>query len=413
MDAPVRLLDVYKPLYVNGTRYFVITSGRGAGKSFHVSDFLLKLTYEKGHTILYTRYTMVSANISIIPEFTQKIDAYNLHNVFEVTQNEIINKLTGSNILFKGIKTGSTNNTAALKSIANVTTWVCEELEDLHDENVFDTIDLSIRHKDLQNRVIAIMNPSSKTHFAYKRWFSDVPYDFNGVHKDITYIFTDYRDNIGNLPQSFLEQAERVKQTNINRYNHLFLGYWVDSVEGLLWTRALIDRLRIHTKPETLKRIVVAIDPATTANKNSDETGIVVAGIDAIGNGYVLEDVSGKWSPADWGLLAVQKAKAWNADCIVAETNAGGDLVQAVIRNVDNRIRYKGVHATKGKYTRAEPIFNLYELGKVYHVGQHPLLELQMCTFNPNEGSSPDRVDALVWALTELMLNTREGFVLM
>jgi PBSX family phage terminase large subunit len=356
---------------------------------------------------------MVSAEISIVPEFTHKIAAYNLEHVFDVTSNEITNKNTGSKILFRGIKTSSGNNTAALKSIANVTTWVIEELEDLTDEDVFDTIDLSIRHKTVRNRIIGVMNPTHKKHFAYNRFYKNIPYDYNGVNEDCTYIFTTYLQNKHNLSQSFLDAAENTKRTNEHRYNHLFLGHWLEDSEGLLWTRALIDRLRIHTKPEVLKRIVVAIDPATTANKNSDETGIVVAGIDAIGNGYVLEDVSGKWTPAEWGLLAVQKAKAWNADCIVAETNAGGDLVQAVIRNVDNRIRYKGVHATKGKYTRAEPIFNLYELGKVYHVGQHPLLELQMCTFNPNEGSSPDRVDALVWALTELMLNTREGFVLM
>jgi PBSX family phage terminase large subunit len=405
----MNLLNNYAPLFVNPPkhRYTVITGGRGSAKSFHVATFLLNLTYEAGHTILFTRYTMIAAHISIIPEFIEKIELLNQHDNFEITKTEITNKATGSKILFRGIKTSSGNQTANLKSIQGVTTWVLDEAEELTDESIFNTIDLSIRHKTLPNRVIMVMNPSNRQHFIYHRWFE------KGEQADTLYIHTTYSDNIMNLSESFLDQAARTKKANPERYAHIFQGTWVDSVEGLLWTRALIDRLRIHTKPETLKRIVVAIDPATTANKNSDETGIVVAGIDAIGNGYVLEDVSGKWTPAEWGLISVQKAKAWNADCIVAETNQGGDMVQSVIRNIDSRIRYKGVHATKGKYTRAEPIFNLYELGKVYHVGQHPLLELQMCTFNPNQGSSPDRVDALVWALTELMLNTREGFVLM
>jgi phage terminase large subunit-like protein len=401
----MNLLSNYAPLFHNPPRhrYTVITGGRGSAKSYHAATFLLNLTYEAGHTILFTRYTMIAAHISIIPEFIEKIDVLNVHEDFEITKTEIINKATGSKILFRGIKTSSGNQTANLKSIQGVTTWVLDEAEELTDESIFNTIDLSIRHKTLPNRVMLIMNPSNRQHFIYRRWFE------KGEQPDTLYIHTTYRDNKTNLSESFLSQAERTKQSNPERYAHIFQGAWVDSVEGLLWTRQILDRLRVDQKPQ-LTRIVVAIDPAATANKNSDETGIVVAGIDGNGNGYVLEDVSGRWTPAEWGLLAVQKAAAWGADCIVAETNQGGDMVQNVIRNIDSKVRYKGVHATKGKYTRAEPIFNLYELGKVYHVGQHPLLELQMCTFNPNEGSSPDRVDALVWALTELMLNQKAFF---
>ena len=399
----MNLNKVYQPLFINPptTRYFLLTGGRGSAKSFHVSTFLLNLTYEKGHTILFTRYTMIAAHISIIPEFLEKIDILGKHADFEITKTDITNKATGSKILFRGIKTSSGNQTANLKSIQGVTTWVLDEAEELTEENTFNTIDLSIRHKSLPNRVIMVMNPSHRTHFIYKRWFE------GGRQPDTTYIHTSYRDNIDNLSQSFIDQAAKTKAINEERYNHLFLGHWVDSVEGLLWNRALLDRLRIDTRPQ-LTRVVVAIDPASTANKNSDETGIIVVGIDALRNGYVLEDKSGRWTPAEWGLLATQAAKAWGADCIVAETNQGGDMVQQVIRNIDSTVRYKGVHATKGKYTRAEPIYNLYELGRVYHVGQHPILELQMCTFNPNEGESPDRVDALVWGLTEVMLEQKQ-----
>ena len=401
----MKLINSYTPLFYSPpkTRYFILTGGRASSKSYHVAVFLLNLTYEKGHTILFTRYTMIAAHKSIIPEFIEKINILGKEGDFEITQTSIINNQTGSTILFSGIKTSSGNQTANLKSIQGLTTFVLDESEELVDEDIFDTIDLSIRHKTLPNRVILIMNPSNKQHFVYKRWFE------KGKRQDTTYIHTTYLHNIENLSESFIQQAERTKEANEARYRHLFLGEWVESSEGLLWTRQILDRLRVDQKPQ-LTRVVVAIDPAATANKNSDETGIVVAGIDGNGNGYILEDVSGRWTPAEWGLLAVQKAAAWGADCIVAETNQGGDMVQNVIRNIDSKVRYKGVHATKGKYTRAAPIFNLYELGKVYHVGQHPLLELQMCTFNPNEGSSPDRVDALVWALTELMLNQKAFF---
>lgn len=412
MEARLILSHIYKPLYENKTRYFILTSGRGAGKSFHIADFLLKLTYEAGHTILYTRYTMVSAHISIIPEFTHKIEAYGLGHVFMVTNNEIINTLTGSNILFRGIKTGSLNNTAALKSIANVTTVVFEEMEDLTDEDVFDTIDLSVRHQTLQNRIIAIMNPSFKKHFAFRRFFKtpNVEPTFCGVHDGVTYIYSSYIDNAKNLPQSFLEQAEKLKNINPLRFRHLFLGEWLEESEGLLWTKSMIERQRVDQAPD-FDRVVVAIDPATTATLASDETGIIVVGRKG-DHGYVLEDLSGKYSPNQWATVAVNAARARGAS-IVAEKNQGGDMVEAVIRQVDKTIRVKLVTATKGKAVRAEPIYGLYEQGKVWHVGQLPILELQMVTFNPDSTDSPDRVDALVWGLSDLMLKgQREWFVI-
>jgi predicted phage terminase large subunit-like protein len=159
------------------------------------------------------------------------------------------------------------------------------------------------------------------------------------------------------------------------------------------------------TAPE-LTRIVVAIDPAATANMESDETGIIVCGKDKSGYGYVLEDLSGKYSPSQWCSIAVKARERWNADCIVAEKNQGGDMVESVIRSAGERQRIKLVTATKGKYIRAEPIYSLYEQGKIFHIGQFPLLESQMITFDPDKGKSPDRVDALVWGMTELMLGS-------
>jgi len=395
----MNLISNYKPLFNQNpsTRYSLITGGRGSAKSFHVSTALLNLTYEKGHIILFTRWTLVSAYISIIPEFIEKIELLDKFNDFEITQTEITNKLTGSKILFKGIKTSQGTATANLKSIAGVTTFVLDEAEELVDEEIFDRIDLSIRAKNTPNRVIMVMNPSYRSHWIYKRFLGQ------GFQDNTTYIHTTYLDNINNLSQSFIDQAEKTKELNLLRYNHLFLGSWLDDAEGMLWNMALINRIRIAIKPELL-RIVVAIDPATTANSDSDETGIIVCANDSDGKGYVLEDLSGKYSPNEWGVVASQAAKNWNADCIVAEKNQGGDMVEAVIRQHDKNTRIKLVTATKGKYVRAEPIYSMYEQGKVFHVGNYPILERQMITFDPERSKSPDRVDALVWGFTDLLL---------
>lgn len=393
------ILTNYKPLLYGKSRYYLVTGGRGSGKSYSLNYLLLRLTYNKNHVILFTRWTMVSANISIIPEFINKIELEGWQNDFTITQNEIVNNLTGSKILFRGIKTSQGTATANLKSIAGVTTWVLDEAEELVDENIFDRIDLSVRSLDAPNRVIMVMNPSYKSHWIYKRFISN-------HREDTTYIHTTYLHNLKNLSQSFIEQAERVKKENIHRYEHLFLGKWLDDAEGLLWNRPILERARITSKPD-LKRIVVAIDPAATSNMESDETGIIVAGKDSEGKGYVLEDLSGKYSPNEWGKIAQQAAKNWNADCIVAEKNMGGDMVESVIKSTGTPTRIKLVTATKGKYVRAEPIYSLYEQHKIYHVGHFPLLESQMITFDPDKGKSPDRVDALVWAFTELLLGSR------
>ncbi len=142
----------YQPLYNTDKRYILITGGRGSGKSFEVGTFLSLLTYEQQHRILFTRYTMASAGISIIPEFMEKIELLEVPHHFDINKSEITNTETGSDILFRGIKTSSGNQTANLKSLQGVTTWVLDEAEELIDESIFDTIDLSIRKKGIQNR---------------------------------------------------------------------------------------------------------------------------------------------------------------------------------------------------------------------------------------------------------------------
>ena len=149
----------------NDSRYFVITGGRGSGKSFSVTSFLALLTLEKGHKILFTRYTMTSTANSIIPEFIEKIELYGIGEHFRITKDEIMNISTGSSIMFRGIKTSAGNQTASLKSLQGVTTFVLDEAEELINEDDFDNIDQSVRSKSKQNRVILILNPTTKEHW--------------------------------------------------------------------------------------------------------------------------------------------------------------------------------------------------------------------------------------------------------
>jgi hypothetical protein len=163
----------------------------------------------------------------------------------------------------------------------------------------------------------------------------------------------------------------------------------------------MIDDARVTEHP-VLTRIVVAIDPAVTSGEESDETGIVVVGASMDGHYYVLEDGSLRASPDTWARKAVELYKKHKANRIIAETNNGGDLVINVLKQVDPMVPTKKVVASRGKQVRAEPVSALYEQGRVHHVGGFAELEDQMVTWTPDSGSSPDRMDALVWAVTEI-----------
>ncbi len=218
-------------------------------------------------------------------------------------------------------------------------------------------------------------------------------------------------DNAKNLPKSTIEMLkERYSGTSVGR-QELYAEILTET-EGSLWTYEMIDKARISNDdtPE-MERIVIAIDPAVTSNDNSDETGMIVAGLGADKRYYILEDASGKMSPDGWCRLAVDLYYKYQADRIVAETNNGGDLVEKLLRTIDSNVPYTPVTATRGKVLRAEPISALYEQGKVFHVGtDFAFLEEQQCTFTSSSNKSPDRLDALVWALTELSQNTGTAF---
>jgi len=235
--SKLELPSKFKPLYKSDTRYYVITGGRGSAKSFNVALFTLLLSYEPHQGVLYTRYTMVSAHLSVIPEFAEKIELMGLQDDFLVTKSEIINLRSGSKIIFKGLKTGSGDNTAALKSLSGISTWVMDEAEELKDEALFDKINLSIRSNKSMNRVILILNPTTKEQFIYDRFFvrNGVAPGSNIINGNTTYIHTSYLDN-KHLPESFLEEAKSMMINNPEKYNHIMLGGWLDKAEGVVYS---------------------------------------------------------------------------------------------------------------------------------------------------------------------------------
>jgi phage terminase large subunit-like protein len=218
------------------------------------------------------------------------------------------------------------------------------------------------------------------------------------------------QENRANLPDAFIAEVERrFGGTRIGRQE--LAAELLEDVPGALWTRALFERegMRVAAAPE-LGRIVVAIDPAASAAEDADETGIVVAGVARDGAGYVLADLSGRFSPPAWAARALAAYRDFEADRIVAETNFGGEMVEATLRALERGVPFKPVHASRGKWVRAEPVAALYEKGRVHHVGAFPALEDQLCNFaGVGAGPSPDRLDALVWALTDLMLDETPG----
>jgi len=211
-------------------------------------------------------------------------------------------------------------------------------------------------------------------------------------------------DNRENLAASFIRAMERKYEGTRLGKQELFAEILAD-IEGALWRYSMIENVKVI--PE-MNRIVVAVDPATTKTKSSDETGIVVCGLGVDGFGYVLEDVTGRYTPNEWGALAIDRYKHWQADRVVCEVNQGGDMVETILRNIDNSIPYKSVWAKRGKKTRAEPIAAFYEQGRIKHYGSHAELETQMTSWDARSDKSPDRVDALVWGFTDLMVKGDE-----
>ena len=216
-------------------------------------------------------------------------------------------------------------------------------------------------------------------------------------------------ENCANLAPAFFNSiVRRYEGTRLGRQE--LDGEVLEDVEGALWSRDQLEQCRRERAPVELVRVVVAIDPAATSGEDADETGIIVAGKDVAGHAYVIADVSGHYAPTEWARIAIAAYREHHADRIVAEVNNGGEMVEATLRVVDPNVSYSAVRATRGKITRAEPVSALYEQGRVHHLGVFSQLEDQLCTFAPGSAGSPDRLDALVWAMTERLVEPMQSW---
>jgi phage terminase large subunit len=262
------------PIVDSDSRYFIVSGGRGSGKSFSVNALLVMLTYEQGHTILFTRYTLTSAYISIIPEFIDKLEQFGSIADFHITKDEILNKKTGSKIIFRGIKTSSGDQTANLKSLQGITTWVVDEAEELVDEQKFDTIDLSVRQQGKPNRIILILNPTTKEHFIYRRFFEDrgVQEGSNTTKENTTYIHTTYQDNIKNLSKSYIDQIEQMKVRRPEKYKQQMLGAWLNKAEGVIFNNWSVGEFRKTSVSVWGQDYGFAADPSTLVEVNIDSS---------------------------------------------------------------------------------------------------------------------------------------------
>jgi phage terminase large subunit-like protein len=218
-------------------------------------------------------------------------------------------------------------------------------------------------------------------------------------------------DNLVNLTPDFIERM-RTKYEGTRLGRQELYAEMLEDTPGALWTHATLESARVRSFPP-MERIVIGIDPAVTSGENADDTGIIVAGLGEDGFYYILRDLSCHLSPAAWGRRVINAYREYGADRIIAEVNNGGDMVEHTLLTIDANAPYKSVHASRGKRARAEPVASLYEQGKVRHVvgcdnapsNEMDELEKEMCSFVPgNMDHSPDRVDALVWAMTELAL---------
>lgn len=295
---------IYYPLYTDKEHFILlITGGRGSGKSYGVATFIERLTFELKrkmpgissfqrdaiiHKILYTRYTMVSANISVIPEFAEKVEADGTSRFFRSTKTDIVNVSTGSRIMFRGIKTSSGNQTAKLKSIHGITTFVCDEAEEWTSEREFETIAFSIRQPGIQNRIIIIMNPTDSNHFIYQKYIKDthrIEY-YDGVpvqistHPQVLHIHTTYLDNKDNLSEEFIKSAQEMKERDPERYGHIFMGRWADVAEGAVFKKWGI----VNEFPQNAKKVALGLDFGYT----HDPSAAIKCGI--VGNDLYLDE---------------------------------------------------------------------------------------------------------------------------
>ena len=376
--------------------------GSGSGKTVICSYALCarSLKVPSRHAILRRRFRQAKTSVGLgtMPEVLERIglirgDGYDLNK-----SDWFFSFPNGSEIWLGGLDDKERTDKILGTEYSTILFEECSEMQ-------YDAITTALTRlrqpSELVKKAYFTENPPLKSHWSHKLFIEHIdPEDNTPVApEDFVALQMNPEGNRLNLGPEYLE---RLKKLPARKRKRFYDGIFGDDVLGALWTMNMISAYRVAEAP-ALVRIVVGVDPAVTSQEKSEETGIIVGGICAAGHIYILDDVSMKGTPLEWGQAVVAAYKKWKADRIIGEVNQGGDLVETVLRGIERAIPYKSVHASRGKILRAEPISGLYEQGYVHHVGEFPELEDEMVSYTGDKtDDSPNRLDAMVHLATEL-----------
>lgn len=403
-------------LFISGATKFLLYGGSRSGKSFIIIYAMIVIACRfpgSRHLICRFRFNHVKNSIwldtlkkvlkicfpDLVVKWNNQDYFITLPNGSEIWIGGLDDKDRSEKILGMEFLTVFVNEASQISYEAYTTLltrlaqqcYICDK-----DGNILETA---------KNLLFIDENPPSKKHWSYKIFVEHVEPETN-----ISLSYVDQygalkmnpADNIENISAEYLELLNSLPERKKKRF---LRGDFGDDSDGALWTDDLLNGTRVISAP-AMKRIVVSIDPAVTSKDTSDETGITVCGQGFDDHFYLLEDLTDTYPVSEWSKIAVSAYYRWNADRIIAEVNNGGDLVEAVIRQVDRNVSYKSVHATRDKLTRAEPVAALYEQGRAHHVGEFLDAELEMTSWSAKAGEkSPNRIDSIVWGATELILS--------
>ncbi|MBR7127400.1 MAG: phage terminase large subunit [Lentisphaeria bacterium] len=391
-------------LLAGKSRHILLFGGSRSGKTFIlVYSILVRALKAAGSRHIILRYRANSVRQSIRMDTFNKVLKLAFPNLkfYENRLDGCITLPNCSEIWFGGLDNDDRSDRILGKEFATIYFNECSEIN-------FDSVNTALtrlaQKTTLVNKAYYDCNPSGKSHWSYKLFIEKIDPVTNLPlsNKDLySSMLMNPADNIANLPSDYVTST--LENLNEKQRKRFLLGEWCDEDDLGLWNTKLINDSRLAEVDTSLRKIIIGVDPAVTNNLSSDLTGIIVAALGENGHFYILEDASLKANPTVWVKKIIDKYHQYNAVKVVCEVNNGGDLIGELLKSMDNSINFRQVRADKSKIARAELILSLYEQKKVHHVGFFRELEDQMCSYNEKISKySPDRLDALVWALTNL-----------
>lgn len=404
----------YHKLYTTKKPIILITGGRGSGKSFQSTLFEKRLSYEAGHTILHARYTMKNAETSIIPEFQDKIDREEDNKYFDIKRTQILNKFSGSKILFSGIKVTSGNQTANLKGIQGLTTFIVDEAEEWTSDEEFLKLRGSIRTKGVQNRIIIVMNPTDIEHWVYKMFIEKtheiktIEDEFGSyeveisTHPEVEHIHTTYLDNLEHLNESFYKFRKNLFEYKEDDYGNIIMGEWARQQEGVLFPK---KELR-YFNPNEKHEFETSIAYADIADEGTDSTSIPIGrNKDNSKDIYITDVVFSKLTSEHTIPMFLSKSKEQDVKYIRVESNSMGAMYSRNLRDkVENDMQVLTARSTTNKHTRIlmDKGFILKHcvfIAEEFQSEEYKAFMKELCIYNQdpelNKGKHDDAPDSL------------------